>query len=159
MHSSVRNKSNCRRQAGKTIAKAGGLDAATPEGDKRAKQSQFGPETGPRESRQGNRPGSRGDESCQTKPIRPEAANRASPVGKRICGELYMRRPMAKQSQFPALPDGAAPGDGGLYKQSQSPRETEASRKTLGHIAPNKANWPRLSVAEDPVTMPAARIL
>ncbi len=101
-------------------------------------------------------------QACQTKPIRPEASDRASPVGKRSCGELYMHRPMAKQSQFPAVPGGARPGRRGpwdLYKQSQFPRETPASGESLGHIAPNKANLPRLSLAEDPVTIPAARIL
>jgi hypothetical protein len=60
-------------------------------------------------------PAPAGDESCETKPIRPEATGRASPVGKRSCGELYMYRPMAKQSQFPALPAGTRSGEPGPW--------------------------------------------
>jgi hypothetical protein len=121
------------------------LTLPPPKGDKRVKQSQFGPETGPDKRRQDGQPGARRDKSCdtrrtrqksgstdptcdigpetrvetqlgdfcrgrQTKPIRPEVSDRASPVGKRSYGYLYIHRPTAKQSQFPAVPGGMGPG-------------------------------------------------
>jgi hypothetical protein len=66
------------RGAGKTIATAGGLDAAT------------------RHTRQAR----------QTKPIHAGAPRRASPLSAKSYGKLYMQRAAAKQSQFRAVGSG-----------------------------------------------------
>jgi hypothetical protein len=85
---------------------ARGLDDATPK-EQTCKTNPISSSDG---SRQGGWPGSRRDESCETKPARPEASDRASPVGKRSYGESFMYQSAAKQSQFPAVPGGTGPG-------------------------------------------------
>ena len=126
-----------RRQAGKTIAKASGLDAATLEGDKRAKQSQLGPEAGPGESRQGGRPSPRQDESCETKPIRPEASETTSAAEKRSYEESTKQRTSAKRSQFAAdrLEEVWAAGVAGAV----APGDKCAKRSQF----PHRQGWPK----------------
>jgi hypothetical protein len=140
MLSSVRNEANSatwpRRDAGQwAVAWAHCAEQSqfVPDGrgDRRVKQSQLDPERGLDGKQQDGQPGARRDKSCETKPICPEVSDRASPVGERIYGYLYIHRAAAKQSQFPAVPGGTGPEGHGTRgkcaKQTQCVRPDRAA--------------------------------
>ena len=112
-------------RAGKTIAKAGGLDAAT-----------------------------RRSQSCQTNPISAEATRGASALWKRNYGKLTSKRGSTKQSQFASLSRrGGGTGPKGEGRQSRVAGANRAKRTQFPGsgaepIVRNEANSPRTAVGE-----------
>jgi len=72
-------------------------------------------------------------QSCKTKPIRPEAQEKASAVWKKSYDEFDRQRTSAKQSQFPAMPGGARPGGRGAM--------VDCAKRS--QLAPGVRKWAR----------------
>jgi hypothetical protein len=108
----------CHRRAGKTIAKARGLDAATPKGDKRAKQSQFAPK-------------------CQTGQVL---------LGKGFMVIYTSTGPQQNKANSQRCRVERGPGNGGravLYKQSQFAAEPQVGGWTARSMRAKRTQFAR----------------